>query len=81
MYVQTHIDDYSLILQALMKLQQENRSLKSQLETEKLHRLIGSVSNRIDEWLDKPYHGMSERQDIESFSEEIIKYIDSQLRT
>lgn len=80
MYVQIHKDDFDLISKALMKLQQENAKLKSQLKTEELHTLINNVANRINEWVDEPYHGISERQDIENFAKEITNYIDKQLR-
>ncbi|GKV66720.1 MULTISPECIES: hypothetical protein [unclassified Sporosarcina] len=81
MHVQVHINDYTMILQAIVKLQKENTALKSKLEAGKLHVLTNDVANRINHWMNVPYRDVSERQDIENFAKEITKYIDSQLRT
>lgn len=71
---------YATILTALLKVSKENIELKKQIETMKIQRVSSTVSNRIDEWLNQPYNGSSERQDIEKFSEEITKYIHYELK-
>lgn len=81
MYIQIDINDYRMILQALQKLQKENAALKSKIEAEKLHSVTRDVTKRINQWMNAPYHGKSEQQDIEDFATEITRYIDSQLRT
>ncbi|PIC80523.1 hypothetical protein CSV75_01650 [Sporosarcina sp. P18a] len=81
MYLQIHTDDMKNISQALAKLQEENKALKSMIDAERLHNTISEVADRIDRWLERPYQGVSEQQDIERFAEEITRYIDSQLRT
>jgi len=70
---------YNLILTAMLKLQIENIELKKQLESIKSKNVTGSVADRIDEWLNRPYKG-SIRKDIEEFSEELIEYMSSQLK-
>ncbi|WP_285397620.1 hypothetical protein [Lysinibacillus sp. fls2-241-R2A-57] len=70
---------YELILTAMLKLQIENVELKRQLESIKSKNVTGSVADRIDEWLNRPYKGSS-RKDIEEFSEELIEYMSSQLK-
>lgn len=70
---------YNLILTAMLKLQIENVELKRQLESIKSKNVTGSVADRIDEWLNRPYKGSS-RKDIEEFSEELIEYMSRQLK-
>lgn len=70
---------YNLILTAMLKLQIENMELKRQIESMKLKNGAELVADRIDDWLNRPYHGSS-RKDIEEFSEELIKYISYQLK-
>ncbi|MEY9975761.1 hypothetical protein [Lysinibacillus sp. RC79] len=70
---------YEVILTALLKLQLENIELKKQLASIKSKNVTGSVADRIDEWLNRPYTGSS-RKDIEEFSEELIEYMSIQLK-
>ena len=70
---------YDLILAAMLKLQIENIELKKQLESIKSKNVTGSVADRIDEWLNRPYTGSS-RKDIEEFSVELIEYMSIQLK-
>lgn len=70
---------YDLILSAMLKLQIENIALKKQLESFKSKNVTGSVADRIDEWLNRPYTGSS-RKDIEEFSKELIEYMSNQLK-
>lgn len=70
---------YELILTAMLRLQNENIELKRQLESIQSESITGSVADRIDDWLNRPYTGSS-RKDIEEFSEELIEYMSSQLK-
>lgn len=71
---------YTLILAAFELLQKENAELKRQIETMELQNISIAVANLIDDWLSRPYQGEDKRQDIESFSKEVSKYIYSQLK-
>lgn len=71
---------YNLILTAFELLKKENAELKRQIEIMKLQNISAAVANLIDEWLSTPYQGEDERQDIETFANEISKYIHSQLK-
>lgn len=71
---------YTLVLAAFELLQKENAELKRQIEIMKLQNISAAVATLIDEWLSRPYEGEDQRQDIESFSKEISKYIYSQLK-
>ncbi|MCS1392995.1 hypothetical protein NXZ77_15565 [Lysinibacillus boronitolerans] len=70
---------YELILTAMLRLQIENIELKRQLESIQSKNVTGSIADRIDDWLNRPYTGSS-RKDIEEFSEELIEYMSSQLK-
>lgn len=70
---------YELILTAMLRLQIENIELKRQLESIQSKSITGSVADRIDDWLNRPYTGSS-RKDIEEFSEELIEYMSSRLK-
>ena len=70
---------YELILTAVLRLQIENIELKKQLESIQSKRVTGSVADRIDDWLNRPYTGSS-RKDIEEFSKGLIEYMSSQLK-
>jgi len=70
---------YELILTAMLRLQIENIELKKQLESFQSKSVTGSVADRIDDWLNRPYTGSS-RKDIEEFSKELIEYMSSQLK-
>lgn len=79
MYVKIHVDHVRMITQALEKLQKENAELKGRIEAERLHEVVLSVSEKADQWLNRPYDSTSEQQDIKNFAEEITKYIEQQL--
>ena len=80
-HVQSYADVYSVILQALLKLQQENTELKKQIKEMKTQETSSTVAERINAWLDKPYAGSSERSDVEQFASEITQFIESKLKT
>ncbi|MEK5330278.1 hypothetical protein [Lysinibacillus sp. FSL W8-0992] len=71
---------YTLILTAFELLKKENAELKQQIEIMKLQNISPTVANQIDEWLSRPYQGAYERQDIEIFAKEIVKYIHGQMK-
>lgn len=79
--MQIDMRQYLVITAALNKLQVENKLLKEKIKTMELKTISADVANQIDDWLSQPYHGKSERKDIENFATEITKYIDSQLKT
>lgn len=71
---------YTLVLAALELLKKENTELKQQIEILKLQNISPAVANHIDAWLSRPYQGTDERQDIEIFAKEIVKYIHGQMK-
>ena len=63
-----------------VKLLIENTELKRQIESDKIQKVSTAVADHIDKWLSRPYHGKSERQDIERFSKEITTFIHYEMK-
>lgn len=63
-----------------VKLLIENTELKRQIESDKIQKVSSAVADHIDKWLSRPYHGKSERHDIERFSKEITTFIHYEMK-
>lgn len=74
------IHPYAIALAMLVQLQNENIELKRQIESNKIQKVSSVVADHIDKWLSLPYHGKSERHDIEKFSKEITTFIHYEMK-
>lgn len=72
---------YAIALAILVQLQNENIELKRQIESDKIQKVSRDVAEHIDKWLNNPYKGITERQDIERFSKEITTFIHYEMKT
>ena len=74
------IHPYAIALAMLVQLKNENIELKKQIESDKIQKVSTAVADYIDKWLSRPYHGISERHDIERFSKEITTFIHYEMK-